>query len=223
MVRKSKNDALLQLGEAARTLVHEIKNPLAAMTIQSELLRNEIPEEFHCDLDLLDHEIKRLTDLTNDIGDYLKNPVGTVCEIELISFVKEIVRLFPNSITVDCGLLSKAFIQFDKERARSVFENLIKNACESSEEKDSHVEVIIRPEKKKIVIDVCDRGNGIADEIKDKLFDPFFTTKQNGSGIGLSISRQFIRAGKGSLNLFNRDGGGTIARVILPGKTELKK
>ncbi len=223
MIRKSDKDSLIKLGQAARTLMHEIKNPLSAMTIQSALLRSEIPQQFHGDLDLLDNEIKRLTVLTNNVGEFIKNPVGNLCEIELISFVSDIIKLFKCPVRLNTGSLSSVFIVFDKERARSVVENLIKNACESTLSKDPQVEVVIRQGKKKIVLEVCDRGDGIPSDIKENIFDPFFTTKANGSGIGLAISRQFVQAGKGSLKLIDRIGGGTVARVILPGKAEYKK
>ncbi|NCB02843.1 MAG: sensor histidine kinase, partial [Spirochaetia bacterium] len=48
------------------------------------------------------------------------------------------------------------------------------------------------------------------------IFDPFFTTKIHGSGIGLAICRQFVRARNGNLKLYAREGGGTVAEVILP-------
>lgn len=61
-----------------------------------------------------------------------------------------------------------------------------------------------------------DRGDGLPKETKDKIFDPFFTTKIYGSGIGLSISREFVDAVGGTLKLYDRDGGGTVAEVVLP-------
>jgi signal transduction histidine kinase len=98
-----------------------------------------------------------------------------------------------------------------------VFENLIKNALESCPEGDPKVEVeILRDKKKFIRILIRDRGEGIAEENLEKIFDPFFTTKIHGSGIGLAICRQFVRARGGNLKLYARDGGGTVAEVILP-------
>jgi signal transduction histidine kinase len=61
-----------------------------------------------------------------------------------------------------------------------------------------------------------DRGDGIRIEDSKKIFDPFFTTKIHGSGIGLSISQQFVKARGGNIRLYPRDGGGTVAEVVLP-------
>ncbi len=212
-----KNESLAKLGAAARTLTHEIKNPLSAMTIQSALMRKLLPEEFHQDLDVMDHEITRLTNLTNRVSEFLKNPAGTPEEIEIVGFIMDIAKLFGRDIPFDCDV-AKAIVSFDPDRARSVFENLIKNATESCTDRDPKVEVQIRCRHRSVIVKVMDRGNGLPKETKEKLFDPFFTTKIHGSGIGLSISKQFVEARGGTLKLYDREGGGTVSEVTLPCK-----
>jgi two-component system, NtrC family, sensor histidine kinase HydH len=216
-VELHKNQGLAKLGAAARTLTHEIKNPLSAMTIQSALLKKLLPEEYHDDLKVMDSEIQRLTNLTNRVSEFLKNPVGNPVDIELISYITNIASLFAMPIEVDSGDLEKIYVSFDADRARSVFENLIKNATESTTDHDPQVSVEIRKGRKdSVVVKVLDRGDGLAKDSKDKIFDPFYTTKINGSGIGLSISREFVTAVGGTLKLYDRDGGGTVAEVVLP-------
>ena len=110
------------------------------------------------------------------------------------------------------------FVFFDKERFRSVFENIIKNAFESMDGMSEHlVEIAFSPGRKGIVrIFIRDRGCGIKEDEKAKIFDPFYTTKIHGSGIGLAISKQFIEASGGQIALRKRDGGGTEVEVDLP-------
>ena len=212
-----KNQGLAKLGAAARTLTHEIKNPLSAMTIQSALLKKMLPEEYHEDLRVMDSEIQRLTNLTNRVSEFLKNPLGTPVELELVSYITNIASLFAMPIEVNTDGLEKVYVNFDADRARSVFENLIKNATESTQDRDPEVSVEIRKGRKdSVVVKVLDRGDGLAKESKDKIFDPFYTTKINGSGIGLSISREFVTAVGGTLKLYDREGGGTVAEVVLP-------
>ena len=210
-----KNESLAKLGAAARTLTHEIKNPLSAMTIQSALMRKLLPEEFHPDLDVMDHEIARLTSLTNRVSEFLKNPGGDPKDIELVSFIRDIARLFPREIRIEADT-PVVTVSFDEDRARSVFENLIKNATESCEGRDPQVEVEIRTRHKTATVLVMDRGDGLPKETREKLFDPFFTTKIHGSGIGLSISKQFVEARGGTLKINDREGGGTVAEVSIP-------
>jgi len=124
---------------------------------------------------------------------------------------------FLDQVRIVPGSLHRAIVSFDPDRARSVFENLIKNALESTSSHDPAVEVeVTRDRRHMLHIYVRDRGDGIPEENMEKIFDPFFTTKIHGSGIGLAICRQFIRAKNGNLKLYARDGGGTIAEVILP-------
>jgi len=93
----------------------------------------------------------------------------------------------------------------------------LKNAVESCSGRDPEVEVVISSGKRGLIhIFVMDRGDGIRSEDEKKIFDPFFTTKINGSGIGLSISRQFVRARGGNVRLYAREGKGTVAGVVLP-------
>lgn len=211
-----KNESLAKLGSAARTLTHEIKNPLSAMTIQSALLKKLLPPEYVQDLDVMDHEIARLTSLTNRVSEFLKNPTGNPVDIEIVSFITDIAKLFAVPVPVYAQGLGNAVVSFDADRARSVFENLIKNATESCQDRDPHVSVEIKAGRhKNIIIRVMDRGDGLPKNDKDKLFDPFFTTKIHGSGIGLAISKQFVEAQGGSLKLYDREGGGTVAEVTL--------
>lgn len=211
----SKNENLISMGQAARTLTHEIKNPLSAITIQTALMRKTLPSEYMSDLDVLDHEIQRLSNLTNRVSEFLKNPIGNPTKIELVSFIGDIIKLFPGDIDYIHIPDLKLYTQFDIDRARSVFENLIKNATESSITKDPEVEVEIRPKKHSVIVEIRDRGDGISKENKTLLFNPFFTTKIHGSGIGLSISSQFVKAQGGTLKLLDREGGGTVVKVVL--------
>ncbi|MBO7349077.1 MAG: HAMP domain-containing histidine kinase, partial [Spirochaetales bacterium] len=143
-------------------------------------------------------------------------------DIELVSFISDIARLFRNEIKIENEVKS-VVVSFDPDRARSVFENLIKNASESCEDRDPQVTVEISVKHKMVTVKVMDRGNGLPEGTREKLFDPFFTTKIHGSGIGLSISKQFVESRGGSLKLYDREGGGTVAEVSLPCKTQRGK
>ncbi len=205
---------LVNLGQAARTLTHEIKNPLSSINIQLAILRVKVDPSYKTNLEVIQSEVDRIKILTDKVSEFLHNPSGIPSEFELVDFVKDIISKFPNKI--ELYSYSEFYVKMDKLRARSVFENLIKNAVESG--KNPQVEVIIKKGSKArtVEIDINDRGEGLPEGVKDKIYDPFFTTKTSGSGIGLSISRQFVRARGGNLNLYPREGGGTVAQVVLP-------
>ena len=212
-----RQESLVSLGEAARTLTHEIKNPLSAITIQLALLKRTVPEENLADLATIEHETRRLRDLTDKVSDFLRNPLGNPERLDIVKGIRDLFPLFSVPVRYDEGSLDEAYAMFDSERFRSVFENLIKNAIEATREgEESDVSVSVRRTKRGMLeIAVKDRGVGISVKDQGKIFDPFFTTKIHGSGIGLSISMQFVKAVGGTLSLERRNGGGTCVIVTL--------
>ncbi len=213
----SKNEALINIGSAARTLTHEIKNPLSAITLQLALMKRTISGDSLEDLMVIDHETKRLVALTNRVSDFLKNPTGNPEPIDIVLLLESLFPLFSYPVKFVSKPHNQAIVMFDSERARSVFENIIKNAMESCTGRDPNVEIEITIDKKNIYhFFIRDRGDGIKDSDTKKLFDPFYTTKIHGSGIGLAISRQFLNAQKGDIKIYNRDGGGTVVEITLP-------
>ncbi len=212
-----KQENLVNLGQAARTLTHEIKNPLSAITIQIALLKRQLKDsDFLEEVELISKEVQRLIQLTNRVSDFLKNPEGQPEEIDAYEMINSLIPLFSYEIKILPESQRSATILFDRDRLRSVLENLLKNAIESCEGRDPQVEVEITLDRKNVYhIFIKDRGDGIKKSDTEKLFDPFYTTKIHGSGIGLSISRQFLRARGGDIKLYPRQGGGSVAEVTI--------
>ncbi len=212
-----RQESLVSLGSAARTLTHEIKNPLSAIKIQLAILRRSVKGDELEGIYTIEHETTRIKELTDKVSDFLRNPLGNPMKIDIVKEVKSLFPLFSTGIETVSGSVESAFVLFDRERMRSVFENLIKNAVEATEEgKRPEVSVsFARIKRGRILVSVNDRGCGISDESRQKIFDPFYTTKIHGSGIGLSIASQFVKAAGGELSIKSRSGGGTSAIVIL--------
>ena len=193
------------------------KNPLSAIALQIAILKKTLPKEAISGLSVIDQESYRLTALTNRINDFLRNPVGNPEQVEVRALIESLTKRFDTPILIVPTSLEKAYISIDPYRARSIFENLLKNAIESSSEGDPRVTVeIVKGKKKRVTIYIRDRGDGINEKSFEKIFDPFYTTKVHGSGIGLSISRQFIRARNGELKIYNREDKGATVEVVLP-------
>lgn len=209
-----RQESLVRMGEAARTLAHEIKNPLSALRIQTALLKKTLPEEHHEGLYVIESELHRLASLSDRVGEFLKNPIGDPVPIDCRELIEQITGTFDLSIPIHSSGQDRPIVLFDHQRARSVFENLIKNAVESSQD-DPEVEIQILTTSSAVTIRVLDRGSGLPEGKTEQLFDPFFTTKISGSGIGLAITRRFITAAGGSITLSAREGGGSVAQIIL--------
>ena len=98
-----------------------------------------------------------------------------------------------------------------------VIENLLKNALDAMEGR-GNIDVQIRDEQQKVVIDVQDTGKGISAGNARRVFDPGFTTKKRGWGLGLTLSKRIMESyHKGELFVKNSEPGkGTTFRIILP-------
>jgi len=253
-----RRERLAQLGEIARTLAHEIRNPLSAIRIRTGILKRIYTDRGTEDIEIIEDEVEHLSSLTEKIGDFLKNPMGQPEVIDLADFLRNLLSRFeesagvrivfepgdlrggdsarggdsrggdsaragdslhadvPGGRSLDVPPAGGPLVRFDRERLRSVVENLIRNALESTRDDRLVTVRLAGAGGRTVVVKILDSGEGIPVEMRDRLFDPFTTTKVKGSGIGLSISRRFVEAAGGSLILAPRREGGTEARVSLP-------
>ena len=210
-------ERLARLGEAARALAHELKNPLNVIKLRARLLRKGAAPEAAADLDVVEEEVERLSGLTGRDREVLQDARGAPEAIELEGYARDLVTRSAWQATIAAEGGAPYVVRFDPSRLRSVLENLIRNARESMPGLSPlpPVELVLRRDRDQVILSVLDRGVGIRAEDADRVFDPFFTTKTSGSGIGLSISRRFIEAAGGRIQLLGREGGGTEARVTL--------
>ena len=204
---------LVYLGEASRTLSHEIRNPLSAIQIQSGILRRLLPDERMENIDVIEEEVTRLRNLADRIRDFVKNPMGEPTHIDIVELIEELVSRYSWNVHIESGA-DGYVVYFDRERLRSVLENLFRNAVEASEN-EAPITVQIERQRSKLKVSILDRGSGLPAEHRDQLFDPFLTMKDSGSGIGLAISRRFVEAASGELSLHPRKGGGTEVVMLL--------
>jgi two-component system nitrogen regulation sensor histidine kinase NtrY len=123
--------------------------------------------------------------------------------------LERVVQLMKNQIEEE-GVQLKVEVEpksleltADPELIEQVVINLMLNAMEALQgSPDPRIELFSRlDERGRVLITVADNGPGITDEVKEKIFTPFFTTKEEGSGIGLSLSRQIMRLHKGSISV----------------------
>ena len=99
----------------------------------------------------------------------------------------------------------------------AVLTNLVKNSIAALlgvENKTIHIS-ISQSENSSIVLTIEDNGKGIPEEILERVFVPFFTTREDGSGIGLSLSRQIISLHGGSMNIRSKEGEGTSVQISI--------
>jgi signal transduction histidine kinase len=214
--RTEEQETLALLGDSARTLAHEIRNPLSAIRIQTGLLRKRLSGVTARELDVIDAEAERLNVLSQRVGGFLKNPGGTPEPVPVGEFLQDLAGRLPYPVRLSSDI-PPLTVLFDRELLRSVIENLVRNAGESygDSEGSREIEVSAARQGGHVVIRIRDRGRGIPQGLSEKVFDPFFTDKVNGSGVGLPLARRFVEGAGGTLTLAAAAGGGTEARIIL--------
>lgn len=222
---------LVAIGEFAAALAHEIKNPLASMSGSIQLLKSEMAvakavESKHVDrlMSIVIRETDRLDHLLQNFLNYAKPSQVQKSQVILKPLIEEIIELLKVRVVDQSPLtwtlsISDSFsISADALMLRQIFWNLLKNAQES---RASEVEVLAN-EKDQTVI-VRDDGSGIPKMVISKVFDPFFTTKETGTGLGLALVYQMIRAHGAEIRVESEEGRGTKFELHFPSEGNWEK
>jgi two-component system sensor histidine kinase HydH len=220
--REFQNRELVQLGEAARTLVHEIKNPLGIIRVQAASLRRLDPATAAAKAaekgEAIDDEVLRLANLADRIREFLKGGEGEPEDLELGAWILDFAARYSGGeagAEIELGDAdASARARIDPERLSLALDNLVRNAREASP--GGRPELTLAARGREWEISVADRGPGVAPELEGRLFEPFFTTKERGSGIGLALARRVARAAGGELEYRTRPGGGAVFSIFLP-------
>lgn len=227
-----------------RVLTHEIMNTITPVTSLSETLLKELEEDMHWegrfatypnfpkekDLRIgLETIHKTGTELLSFVNNYRRfthvpQPQPSLFYVE--PFLNRMAMLCNHEVSIEVSP-KDLIVYADESLIAHVVTNLLKNAVEAIKEKEStevsedkHAFIRIKAyanEQEAIVIDVTNNAGIIPDDIAAHIFIPFFTTKKEGSGIGLSLSRQIMRVSGGTLSLHqNKEENTTTFRIVIP-------
>ena len=205
---------LVQLGEASRTIAHEIKNPLTSIKIQTSLLKGRLSENERDEINIINEESDRIKDISDKIRDFLGDPAGNPDYINPDEFIKNLISRIEYNIIYENLLEKEISVKIDYERFRSILTNIINNAMESSDE-PKPIQITLNKEKGMAVISVKDEGKGIDKKHMKILYDPFFTTKIHGLGLGLSLVKKYMEAAGGKISVDSTINQGTRFELFL--------
>ncbi len=217
---------LRALGEMAATVAHEIRNPLGGIGGYAGLLARGIPPE-DPKRKLVDKIIGGVSSLNKIVGNLLVYTRKTILQkqkTDMVAWLDAIlahaeVEIGKDNRPVQLERLypeAPVFAEIDPERLQQVVLNLLINAIQAVEG-EGKVTIVLRTVGKKMEVQVCDTGKGIAPENLESIFTPFFTTKEQGTGLGLAIVRKIVELHEGEITVESTLGTGTCFRMVLPG------
>lgn len=208
---------LVQLGSAARTLAHEIKNPLGVITIQCATLRRLCPEDVRDGLAVIENETQRLATLADRVRDYLNAPAEPTHPVSAAWCAELIVSRYAGLVQSESTLKPEIPIMIDPDRFLQLIDNLISNARDACAGMPApEIRFSASSDRDMVMFTVSDNGEGVPAVIRERLFEPFATTKTQGTGIGLALARRIAEAAGGSLLWCDNPGGGSIFTLSLP-------
>ncbi len=225
------SERLSIVGRMASQVAHEIRNPLASISLNLELLEEEIEEidfpnskkfELISLIKTINSEVSHINNITDDYLSFVRMPVLKKSKEDLNTIVEDIHNSLKN-------LLLTARIKFvhhknklpkiplDYNQTRRAILNIIKNAIEAIGN-NGKIEVFSRiyREKKMICLYIKDSGCGIPEEKLEKIFEPFYTTKTTGSGLGMHITYQIMKEHGGEIRITSTEGKGTTVALCFP-------
>jgi len=227
-IRQAREDVIQQeriatIGRLSASIVHDLRNPLAAIYGGSEMLVDrELPPGHVKRLAAnIYNASRRIQELLQELLDVSrrKGRTAEVCRLrEVISAACDAVEGQAEAQHVRLALAIPPEIELPLERSRMerMFLNLISNALEAMPE-GGEVRISAFEEEGNVRIEVQDNGPGIAPEIRAKLFQPFVSAgKRNGLGLGLALSRQTVQDHGGAIWVESETGQGARFCVRLP-------
>ncbi len=220
------------MGELTASLAHEIRQPISAAVINAKtclrwLGRDEPDLAEACEAaSRLVKDVTRAADIIGRISSLFKKGALQRELVDISDLVREMIVLLRNevnrySISIRTELaegLPK--VMADRVQLQQVFMNLMLNAIDAMKETSGPGELTIKAEAEdgQLLISVSDTGVGLPPEQADQIFRAFFTTKDNGTGMGLPISRSIIESHGGRLWVTGASGRGATFQFTLPAK-----
>ncbi len=218
-------ERLAAVGRLSAQVAHEIRNPLSAIGLNAELLEEELespdPQEARALLRAIANEIERLTEVTEGYLQLTRMPDPHAEGTDLHDSLRDLLSMLTpelraHGIEVKLELHARdAMAWVDPGQLRQALLNVIRNAREAMPEGGT---ITLRNGRENgyAFIEIEDEGPGIPEDVRERVFEPFFTTKPEGTGLGLSLTRQFVREQRGDIRLDASAQGGARVRILLP-------
>lgn len=217
-------EKLTMTGQIARSIAHEVRNPLTNLNLALEQLKDEIEDLADTGLyfDIIRRNAHRIEQLITEMLKSSKpkalNPeVGNLNDV-----LDESLEMTTDRLRLRGIKLIKKFqkdlplVMLDKEQLKTAFLNIIINAVEAMSEDQGELIVETKLHKEAVIVFITDNGKGIPQDQIKQLFDPFFTGKKGGMGLGLTATQNIINGHHAHITVSSEEGKGTTFRMAFP-------
>lgn len=217
-----RSERLRALGELAAGMAHEIRNPLGGIRGAAEVLvKPETKPDARAEFGkLLDDEVGRLDRVVANFLDFARPPAAEVARVRPAEVVDAVFLLLAGEarsrgVATENAVARDVAVRADADLLRQVLLNLCLNAVQA-QPGGGGVRVAASREGDRVLLDVEDRGPGVAPELRGRLFDPYVTGRAGGSGLGLPIASRLAETMSGRVELLRTGETGSVFRVTLP-------
>jgi len=210
-------------GRIARTIAHEVRNPLTNISLAAEQLQESGIQngESSMLLDMINRNAVRINQLVSDLLNATKAIELNIKTENINNILDEALAMAADRIDLGKIKVEKNYlpggcdVAVDGQIIKVAFLNIIVNAIEATEKNTGVIKLRTKKDGNKCVIEVEDNGSGMDEDTQQKLFEPYFTSKPKGNGLGLTNTQNIILSHKGKISIQSKPGKGSVFTVIL--------
>jgi len=218
------SEKLVTAGQLAAGIAHEIGTPLNVARGRVELSLSHLGTD-HAEAEsqrIVIDQIDRVTKLLQQLLDYVRPAPATLQRVELAPALHGVTELLApqaakRGVTLAVEAAADLAVHVDPDQVQQILINLTLNAIDACG-KHGHVTLRAAARPQAVVVEIVDDGQGIPADLQKQVFDPFFTTKKRGqgTGLGLWVVAQLVRAQAAEIELDSTVGRGTTVRITWP-------
>jgi signal transduction histidine kinase len=216
--------------EMAKQVAHEIKNPLTPLKLGLQLLDKswkdkdpKFDQKFERFSKSFVEQIESLSSIASEFSAFAKMPDTRIEQINVFEMLGQAVTIFKQMDNIHIAYQppeTSFIISADRDQLLRCFNNLLKNAIEATPpDRQGVIDINYLITSKNVLLTIKDNGNGIPENMREKIFEPNFTTKSSGTGLGLAFVKNSIENANGKVWFETTIGSGTAFYLSFPAAT----
>jgi signal transduction histidine kinase len=219
---------LAAIGRLTSGVAHEVKNPINAIVLHLEVLREKLPDlepDSKRHMDVISNEIRRLDRVVQTLVDFSRPVELRLFETDLRRTLEDVALLaIPQAsqqgIKLERNVPSEPLVvRIDSDLIKQAVLNVVLNGIQAMGNSGGMLTLSARKDGSMVTVDVHDQGPGIPASLREKIFNLYFTTKKGGSGIGLAMTYRVMQLHNGAVEFESQNGNGTTFHLRLPAVT----